>query len=250
MASSSSSGKSDREASAVGENIQDFVDSTGGFVTDALCEALVNDLLPKNLLGQVVGVVRPEREDRADRKHASSRKRSDLLSEDAVRQRVISLFPGAAASGKLRQHVLSLLREEGMVDSNTLYATCQCPEDSHYIFKDCGVAGERFTLGGLGGLPALGRTGVELVLKARPAGGQSFPQLQKFRFCSVTVSTCDAVRCCAMLCDAVRCCAVLCGAVRCCAMLCDAVRCCAMLCDAVRCSAMLCDAVRCCEMLT
>lgn len=171
MANSSTQKESGLKGSAIDGKIQDFVDSTGGFVTDALCEALVEDLLPKNLVSQVIGVVKPETDARTDRKHAGSRKRSDLLSEDAICERVIRLFPGAAKSGKLRKHVLSLLREEGMVDSNTLFATCQCPEDSHYIFKDCGVAGECFALGGLGGLPALGRTGIELVLKARPAGG-------------------------------------------------------------------------------
>ena len=167
-----SSKASKKDDSAIGNKIQDFVDSTGGFVTDALCEALVGDLLPKNLVSQVIDVVKPEVDDRTDRKYEGTKKRSDLLSEEAIIERVINFFPGAVACSKLRQHTLSLLREEGMVDSNTLFATCLCPEDSHYIFMGCGVAEERFHLGGLGGLPACGCTGVELVLKARPAGGK------------------------------------------------------------------------------
>jgi hypothetical protein len=79
-------------------------------------------------------------------------------------QTVQHYFPGALEGSRVLEQVMRVLEPRGVTAENTLFAQSICPDEINHL--DDGVPnlfavalGEKFHIGGLGGLPFCGQTG-------------------------------------------------------------------------------------------
>eukprot|EP00948_MAST-09A_sp_MAST-9A-sp1_P000426 g426.t1 len=165
-----------RSSSIVDETL--YVDSTGGFVTDAFCKALVDNRLPKNLVTQLRKSISTEAEDNEGKEGSGGEllpweaNRKKVLTNDELLSKIRSLFPFAVKMKNAKEIILKELRKENYTMSNTVFGRCQCPCDSQYMFQNCGVCGECVSIGGIAGFPAIGRKGMTMLDDSKPANGK------------------------------------------------------------------------------
>lgn len=96
---------------------------------------------------------------------------------------VARFFPGAKPSSRILSRVLTTLRGRKFTASNTLFGTSICPDEinskpskslSTTLQQALGKQNGVFSLGGLGGLPFVGKTGMGAFLSHCPQQGKVF----------------------------------------------------------------------------
>jgi len=85
----------------------------------------------------------------------------DVRGEEAMAR----FFPGALSSEDIDRKVAKALYSRGYTPANTLFATSTCPDEVNYLPGDMLNLmttrwGESFSLGGLGGVPFVGKAGL------------------------------------------------------------------------------------------
>ena len=162
----------------------DYIDATGGFVTDEMCKALVmNELYPKNLVDKVKAATDPQAKVEYDEDTSTVKVKSladKELDAKTMKLRLQKEFSSSTYPFRLfEEHLPGVLKEEGFTPYNTMTAACVCPEVRTFMLADgtaSFVPGEGpFLLGALGGLPASeGRVRTLVALSPREGDGALF----------------------------------------------------------------------------
>lgn len=92
-----------------------------------------------------------------------------------IEKRIQQFYPGAVAGDEAVEKYLSKLQKEHQVDlTKVLFATSICSDDANFSADFSKVLSRPFVMGGLGGLPYTGFTGMVAYAHHIPDGGDAF----------------------------------------------------------------------------